>query len=250
MLPGRMIRYLVALLVLFSASSAHAWDVSLRLASEITFRGSSETSTAASRADRAQRAYKNGGMGAQCATDDDCSGYCDLGTCVDPAAVARTPTAPVPVPLPGCADDQQCAPGYACQDQRCVERTQPPLQQPVIIQQCSSGLQCAQGQSCVSGQCLSPPPSPPSSSLQRKGSELYVRERAVQLRQDLALGEGPVISTLASLQGVSPAKLGRAMRARRAELVAVMGDGSDPTWPARFLVEVESCVPRLRVSSR
>lgn len=245
-----MLRCLVAPLVLFSASSAHAWDVSLRVASEITFRGSSETSTAASRADRAQRAHKNGGMGAQCVTDDDCSGYCDSGTCVDPAAVAQTPTAPVPR-LPGCADDQQCALGYTCQDQRCVERTQPPLPQPAIIQQCSSGLPCAQGQSCVSGQCLSPPPSPPSSSLQRKGEELYVRERAVQLRQDLALGEGPVISTLASLQGVSPATLGRAMRAHRAALVAVMGDGSDPTWPRRFLLELEaSCVPGLRVSSR
>lgn len=246
-----MIRCFVALAVLLSASSARAWDVSLRLASETTFRGSSETSTAASRADRAQRASKSGGMGAQCVTDDDCSGYCDSGTCVDPAAVAQTPTAPVTRPLPGCADDQQCALGYACQDQRCVERTQPQLQQPVIIQQCSSGLQCAQGQSCVGGQCLSPPPSPPASSLQRRGSELYVRERAVQLRQDLALGEGPVISTLASMQGVSAATLGRAMRARRAELAAVMGDGSDPTWPRRFLLEVEaSCVPGVRVSSR
>jgi len=239
-----------AVVIFLFASSANAWDVSLRLASETTFRGSSETSTGATRADRAQRASKTGSMGSQCVTDDDCSGYCDSGTCVDPTLVAQQP-AQTPQALPGCADDQQCALGYACREQRCVETSQPQLPQPVRMQPCNSDTQCVQGQSCVSGQCLSPPPAPPSSSLQQKGSELYVRERAVQLRQDLALGEGPVISTLAALRGVSAVTLGKAMRARRAELVAVMGDGSDPTWPRRFLLEVESsCLPNVRVSSR
>ena len=250
-----MIRCITALAVLFSASSAHAWDASCRLAiasseasvraSETSFRGSSDTSTAASRADQVGRGSKAGGMGSGCATDDDCSGYCDSGTCVDSTAGVQQPA---PRPLPGCADDQQCAPGYVCREQRCAQSSQP--QQPELIQQCASDLQCLQGERCVNGQCLTPPPTPPSSSLQRRGSELYLRERSMQLRQDLALGEGPVIATLAALKGVSPGALGRAMRARRAELVAVVGDGSDPTWPARLLVEVESCVPRLRVSNR
>lgn len=252
-----MIRGTALLLVWFSASSAHAWDASCRLviasseasvrASETSFRGSSDTSTAASRSNGAERASKAGGMGSACATDDDCAGYCDSGMCVVPG---QQPTAPVQRPLPGCADDQQCARGYVCREQRCIQGSQPSLQQPELIQRCESDVHCMQGQRCVNGECLTPPPTPPSSSLQRKGSELYLRERAVQLRQDLALGEGPVIATLATLKGVSPAALGRAMRARRAALVAVMGDGSDPSWPARFLVEVEACVPSMRVSSR
>lgn len=252
-----MIRGITALVLLLAPSGAHAWEASCRLTSatiEASFRGletSSRGSSDASRADGAERAAQAGSMGSQCVTDDDCSGYCDAGTCLDGAAPAQQTTA-VQRSLPGCADDQQCARGYVCREQRCTQSSQPPLQQPVMDPQCASDLQCTQGQRCVNGQCLTPPPPPPpSSSLQRRGSELYLRERAVQLRQDLALGEGPVIATLASSQGLSAARLGRAMRSRRGELVAMMGDGSDPSWPARFLVEVEAwCVPSLRVSSR
>ena len=80
---------------------------------------------------------------------------------------------------------------------------------------------------------------------------MYLRERAVQLRQDLARGEGPVISMLAVELKVAPAKLGRTMRAHRAVLAALVGDGADTEWPKRFLGQLDAlCSPSVRVSRR
>ena len=150
--------------------------------------------------------------------------------------------APVPVPIPKeCELDEHCAAGRVCQRFQCVEV--PPAVAPPLPAACSSDAQCQPGQSCSNGNCLSLPPSPPSSSLQRRGRELYLRERVVQLKQDLALGEGPVISTLASLQGVPSSALGKVLRAHRAEVMELIGDGVDPTWPSRILIRIDAFAP-------
>ena len=171
-----------------------------------------------------------------CSTDAHCyqGQSCVSGQCV-----------PLAQPGPGCSTDAQCYQGQRCVNGQCVLAPQPPPA-------CSTDAQCYQGQSCISGQCISPPPPPPpGASLRRRGSELFLRDRTVQLRQDLALGEGPVIATLAEMNGVSARLLGRAMRARRAELVTLMGDGRDVTWTRRFLVEVEAlCEQQASVSVR
>jgi hypothetical protein len=87
---------------------------------------------------------------------------------------------------------------------------------------------------------MSPPPfPPPASSLERRGTEVYVRERAAQLRQDVALGEGPVLASLALERKVTARKLGLILRANRVELRALVGGATDTTWPARFLDRVD-----------
>lgn len=241
----------IALLVLGAASHAHAWDAFFRVSSETTVRVSSETtseaSSASTRADnrerRLRRSNTHGGVaGMQCAYDDECGGWCQDGRCVDPAPPAQLPPTAPPAAF-YCVDDSSCAPGFACRDRQCVEAAPQPV--PVPVPGCSTDTQCYQGQSCINGQCINPPPPPPpGASLWRRGSELFLRDRTVQLRQDLALGEGPVIATLADLHGVPARVLGRAMRARRAELVAIVGDGKDVTWPRRFLLEVEALCDR------
>lgn len=205
-----------ALLVLIVAAEAHAWDAFC----QTTFRGSSETSGSTTRAEQAATRQANSRQSGQCLTDEDCYGYCEAGRCVDqPGRVTAPPAQNVPIIVhPANPID----PNY-----------QP---EPPPASGCVSPDQCPQGQPCVNGRCLPPP----SSSLWKRGSELYLRERAVQLRQDLALGEGPVLATLATLQGVSAAELGRAMRGRRAALMQVIGDATDPRWPSRFLEELEA----------
>jgi Cys-rich repeat protein len=235
---------LIALLVLGVASPAQAWDAFFRVSSETTVRVTSETTSEASSAstragNRERRAQaSNRGAGMQCTADDECAGWCRDGLCADPAPPAAF----------YCVDDSSCAPGFACRDRQCVEA----VPQPVPVPACSTDAHCYQGQSCINGQCINPPPPPPpGASLWRRGSEFFLRDRTVQLRQDLALGEGPVIATLAELHGVSARLLGRAMRAHRAELVALMGDGKDVTWTRRFLLEVEAlCEQQARVSVR
>ncbi len=116
---------------------------------------------------------------------------------------------------------------------------------------CSSERVCVEGQVCVNGECeLAPPPPPPVllqreaapeprlAELQRRSTQVYLREHASQLRQDVALGAGPVISTLSSVEQVPAVKLGRVLRAHHAELLALIGDGADEKWPERFLQRV------------
>ena len=241
------------LLIILTASSAHAWDAFFRISFEVTSRGTSGTtessSNAASRTEREEaRRQEQTQYAFQCRADSDCalSQYCAQGRCVQPVASAPQPQ---PRPIPGCADDSQCAMGYTCFEARCVERAQPqppPVQEP----QCSSDVQCLQGQSCVNGRCLTPPPFPPSSSLERRGTEVSLRERAVQLRQDLALGDGPVLASLALQHKVTVRKLGLLIRANRDEFRALVGDLTDDTWPARFLERVDQLLaPRRSASS-
>ncbi|MDP1822337.1 MAG: hypothetical protein Q8L48_03815 [Archangium sp.] len=277
---------LIALLVLGVASPAPAWDVFFRVSSETTVRVTSETTSEASsdassastragnRERRERRAQaKNRGAGMECTADDECAGWCREGVCADPAPPAQLPPTAPPAAF-YCVDDSSCAPGFACRDRQCVQAGPQPVPVPGCSTDahcyqgqrcidgqcinpppqpgCSTDAHCYQGQSCINGQCISPPPPPPpGASLWRRGSEFFLRDRTVQLRQDLALGEGPVIATLAELHGVSTHVLGRAMRARRAELVAIMGDGKDPAWTRRFLVEVEAmCEQQAKLSAR
>lgn len=249
---------LAALLITATASSAHAWDAFFRISFEITSRGTSGTtessSDAASRSEREearrQEQATQYSTNPQCRIDSDCalSQYCEQGRCVRPVASAPAPQAR---PIPGCADDSQCALGYACFEARCVERAQPRAP-PVQAPQCTSDEHCMQGQSCVNGTCMSPPPfPPPSSSLERRGTELYLRERAAQLREDVALGGGPVLASLALEHKVTVRKLGLILRANRAELRHLVGDRADTTWPARFLDRVEQLLsPKLAATQR
>lgn len=111
----------------------------------------------------------------------------------------------------------------------------------VLITHCVSDSECRSSQTCSNGQCATIPPAP-SSSLRRQGSELYLRERSVELREELALGRGPVINALANMEGVPAQALGRALREHRAELAQLMGDG--PGWSAKFLTRVDAlCRP-------
>lgn len=232
-----------ALLISLTASSAHAWEVFIRVSLEVTCRGTSETTGAATSAsdrneERRQERLNQYSQSSDCRNDSDCqlSEYCEQGRCVQQVA-----SAPVEAsrPLPGCSDDSQCAMGYACFETRCVERTGPQLP-PVQMQQCSGDVQCYQGQSCVNGRCMSPPPSPPSTELmKRRGTEIYLRERGPQLRQDLALGEGPVLTTIALERQLSTRKLASLIKAHRAEFTGLVGDGSDTTWPRRFLEKID-----------
>jgi hypothetical protein len=100
--------------------------------------------------------------------------------------------------------------------------------------ECPTPTECREGEHC--------PVRPPT--LLRQGAELVVRDRVVELRQELALGRGPVIATLATTQGLSAAELGRTLREHRVELAALIGDASDAQWPTRFLDRVERlCTP-------
>ena len=78
-----------------------------------------------------------------------------------------------------------------------------------------------------------------SSELIRRGAELFLRERVVQLREELALGKGPVITALAAARGESAVKLGRTLRAHRAQLVEVISDASGSDWAGEFLRRVD-----------
>ena len=202
-----------AFLVLL-ATPVYAWQatfqITFEVASETSIRGSTETSSAGQH-DEAQQQQTDAAQGAECANDSECKGWCREGRCVD-----HLDLPPVPAPV----------------------ESGPPVVPPA--QACTGDAQCQPGQRCVTGQCATMPPPPPSSSLWRRGSELYLRSRAVQLRQDLALGEGPVIAALAAVQDVPALVLGRTLRAHRAELVALMGDGADPAWATRFLDKVEA----------
>lgn len=239
----RGVKRVLAVIALCAATEVQAWDAFFRISSETTLRGSSETSSASTRAENAERRYQNDQR--ECHYDEQCPGRCEYGRCVAGAPPPTAQPSAPPSPYLRCTDDSSCAIGYSCRDGACV-------QPPPAPNACVHDGQCQQGQSCVNGHCFFPPPPPPPPSVMwRRGSELYLRDRAVQLRQDLALGEGPVISTLAAVRGVPAAALGKAMRAHRAELISLMGDGSDERWMSRVLLKVEAlCEAPARVSAR
>lgn len=272
----KVARALAVVSTLLAACSARGADFSVRLFSEVTLRGvtevsseassraSSEGSSATSREDAqyVQADGRRGVDGAPCRQHNDCQGWCQDARCVSgqpgmpPPPVAATR----PPPEPQCREDLNCRAGMVCWYGQCVvpgpaaapappQPTQPHPVQPVQPVQpvplppapagaaCTTHQHCGPGQACLGGQCTAAPPPPPA--ILRRGTELYLRERVVQLRQDLAFGEGPTITALASLHGVSVAALGRSLRAHRAELAALVGDGADVGWADRFLRRVE-----------
>ena len=104
--------------------------------------------------------------------------------------------------------------------------------------QCASHRDCADTYQCSAHRCVRR--DDPKATQQRDATRLFLEARVVELREELALGRGPVIAGLAAAAEVPAAKLGLAMRAHRAELVALIGDGSDPGWAARFLQQVDA----------
>ncbi len=143
-----------------------------------------------------------------------------------------------------CRSDSDCGPDSACHlyasgDQVCVPRAEGvPVSHPVEPATCSDDRACAPGSSCSNGRCLSAPPVPPSVQLLRRGSELFLRDRAVQLREELALGRGPVISGLAAIRGLPPATLGRTIRTHGSELRGLIGAGD--SWASTFLARIDA----------
>ncbi len=107
---------------------------------------------------------------------------------------------------------------------------------------CHSSSQCAQKR-CVSRPAAGTSPATPT-SLRRQGAELYLRARRVQLREELALGRGPMINVLARVEQVPAQQLGRTLREHHAELSALIGDEADPKWSTRFLARVDELCAR------
>lgn len=132
---------------------------------------------------------------------------------------------------PGCSSNAQCAPGFVCWNSQCVQ-SQQPGPPPTPSPTCTANEQCGPGLVCLNGACVNPP-------TLRRGTELFLRQRLVALREELTFGEGPVITALASFHHVSPVELGRTLRSHRAELTGLMGDGTDDAWADRFLRRVE-----------
>lgn len=150
----------------------------------------------------------------------------------------------------GAAD---CPSSYRCRAGSCVPQFVEAKATPVAVPEesrldlggkCGLDADCAEGLVCSYAICVTQPPSPPSSSLRRRASELYLRARVVELREELALGRGPVINGLAQAEGVPAKELGRALRQHRSELVTLIGDSSDPAWSAKFLTRLEALCAR------
>jgi hypothetical protein len=125
-----------------------------------------------------------------------------------------------------CEEDSQCY-VYSNGDARCVPGSHQSASPVPLPAGCQIGEPCGE------------PPPVPSVQLMQKASELYVRERSVQLREELALGRGPAIDGLAGLGQAKASKLGPVLRTHRAELVALMGPVSDTQWAPKFLRRVE-----------
>lgn len=104
---------------------------------------------------------------------------------------------------------------------------------------CARDSDCTSGNMCepTRGECVRRDSA--AVSQRRDAIALWLRDRVVEVREELALGRGPVIGTLANAAAVPAPTLGRALRANRAELLKLIGDGSDVTWSARFLHRVE-----------
>jgi predicted component of type VI protein secretion system len=103
-----------------------------------------------------------------------------------------------------------------------------------------------------------PPAAPPPQPQEIEGAaQTYLRSRAHQLREDLALGAGPTIEELASLARIRRENLGtfgRLLRAHRQELLA-LADARALTpqraveW-LRLVGEIASSDPRIEEDRR
>ncbi|MBL8953811.1 MAG: hypothetical protein JNK82_23750 [Myxococcaceae bacterium] len=115
---------------------------------------------------------------------------------------------------------------------------------PAAPRACSSNDVCDDGQRCVNGSCEFPPEPPPAPQqppmmLERqKATELYLRAHAAQLKQDVALGDGPIVAALSVTEHLPRAALGRVLRANHRELLKLIGDDCDEEWAGTFLRRV------------
>ncbi len=103
--------------------------------------------------------------------------------------------------------------------------------------ECRQDADCNGRYRCSAQQCVAVADGPAQHEQQ---AALFLRTRAVELREELALGKGPVIDGLAGAQGRPPAELGKVLKANRVALRALIGDGSDPGWSTRFLAHLDS----------
>lgn len=111
-----------------------------------------------------------------------------------------------------CTVDGDCTAGYVCWDRHC---------------------RLAQERTTL--------PSPTAQN--DEALQLFVRVRAVELREELALGQGPVLAAVAGPTA------GATLKLHRAELLALMGDGTALDWPGRF-VDRARALARLEQCSR
>src|SRR4051812_1867742 len=110
----------------------------------------------------------------------------------------------------------------------CAQMTQFSVQLSVLANSCEQDRDCAPTSRCEwptdgsrnnkPGQCVRHW----AQAAQPTASQLFLRGRAIELREELALGAGPVTTWLATAEGISPATLGRAMRAHRRELIPLI----------------------------
>lgn len=103
--------------------------------------------------------------------------------------------------------------------------------------ECRQDADCNGRYRCSAQQCVAVGDGP---SQHEQQAAIFLRARAVELREELALGKGPVIDGLAGAQGKPPAELGKVLKANRVALRALIGDGSDPAWSTRFLAHLDT----------
>lgn len=244
---------LLTSLVALSSAPAAAWDavlgVTFRVTSEVSLDASTDASTsttrdqdaaparpARTRAGPKQQWTSEGAVeGSQCQDDGDCQGWCREQRCVD--TMSPAPPRIIPdVPAQACSEAAGCAPGLQCVQGQCM--TPPPTVPAAPLQPCQHSAHCTDGEQCLEGLCV------PPSSLRERGLELQLRARATELREELALGEGPLLTALAAHYEVDARRFGRVARAHRDELVAVMN--ADRAWPRRWVQQL----PRLAAEAR
>lgn len=211
------------------------------------FGASTELTSKASSAASSDSSKARVTTGPVCVEDKDCKAdsRCEFvvnegGRCVArPAALA-------------CVEDQSCPAGFVCHWEKAGAGHCAPGGRKFEVK-CSSDSDCETSKRCLNGACLAAPPSVPApasdesnpallpgAALIRRGAEIYLRDRAVQLREELALGAGPLIRGLAAIRGVDPQRLGRMMRANRTELTKLIGGGWRAEWAGDFLRRVDA----------
>lgn len=153
------------------------------------------------------------------------------------------------VPPAECEAHSDCHAAWACRAGRCVAPEPAPVGAPPpavsvpavpsgVDGRCGQDSDCASGLVCRASYCAIPE----QVRLKDEATHVFLAARAVELREELLLGKGPVIATLANVTAVPAPKLGQTLRAHRTELIALIGDGSDPHWSARFMKRVNVLV--------
>lgn len=139
----------------------------------------------------------------------------------------------------GASDAAAIIQGIGASAQLSVISTQLSIAAHQLSQACRADSDCTGTYRCSNNECVQRAAAAPVSQRQQT-VELLLRQRAVELREELALGRGPVIRDLAAAQGVAPATFGPLLKQHRVALVAIIGDGKDPAWAARFRAQLDA----------